>query len=70
MRTRVEGRLANNELGRPTKIMARLFDEAIQILNWRILPALKFSPKELLLSLIVTHTTPIEVSRSMPTARL
>jgi hypothetical protein len=29
------------------------FDEAIQILNWRILPALKFSPKELLLSLVV-----------------
>ena len=44
------------------------FDEAIQILNWRILPALKFSPKELLLSLIVnTTTTPLEASSSMPT---
>ena len=44
------------------------FDEAIQILNWRILPALKFSPKELLLSLVVnTKPTPIEVSSSMPT---
>ena len=44
------------------------FDEAIQILNWRILPALKFSPKELLLSLIVnTKPTPLEVSSSMPT---
>ena len=43
------------------------FDEAIQILNWRILPALKFSPKELLLSLIVnTNPTPLEASSSMP----
>ena len=42
------------------------FDEAIQILNWRILPALKFSPKELLLSLVVNTTpTPPEVSSSM-----
>ena len=44
------------------------FDEAIQVLNWRILPALKFSPKELLLSLIVNTTpTPLEASSSMPT---
>ena len=43
------------------------FDEAIQILNWRILPALKFSPKELLLSLVVNTTpTPLETSSSMP----
>ena len=43
------------------------FDDAIQILNWRILPALKFSPKELLLSLVVNTTpTPIEASSSMP----
>ena len=43
------------------------FNEAIQILNWRILPALKFSPKELLLSLIVnTMPTPLEVSASKP----
>jgi hypothetical protein len=43
------------------------FDEAIQILNWRILPALKFSPKELLLSLIVnTMPTLLEVSSSVP----
>ena len=42
------------------------FDEAIQILNWRILPVLKFSPKELLLSLIVNTTpTPLEASSSM-----
>ena len=42
------------------------FDEAIQILNWQILPALKISPKELLLSLIInTSPTPIEVSSSM-----
>jgi hypothetical protein len=44
------------------------FDEAIQILNWRILPALKFSPKELLLSLIInTNPTPFEMSSSKPT---
>jgi hypothetical protein len=44
------------------------FDEAIQILNWRILLALKFSPKELLLSLIVnTNPTPLKMSSSMPT---
>ena len=43
------------------------FEEAIQILNWRILPALKFSPKELLLSLVVNTTpTPLEASSSMP----
>jgi transposase InsO family protein len=44
------------------------FNEAIQILNWQILPALKFFPKELLLSLIVnTNPTPLEMSFSMPT---
>ena len=44
------------------------FDEAIQILNWRILLALKFSPKELLLSLIInTNPTPLKMSSSMPT---
>ena len=43
------------------------FNEAIQILNWRILPALKFSPKEMLLSLMINTTpTPLEVSASMP----
>jgi RNase H-like domain found in reverse transcriptase/Integrase core domain len=46
------------------------FDEAIQILNWRILPALKFSPKELLLSLVINTTpTPLEASSSMPASR-
>ena len=29
------------------------FDEAIRILNWRLLPALKFSPKELFLGLVI-----------------
>ena len=44
------------------------FDEAIQILNWRILPSLKFSPKELLLSLVInTNPTPLEISSSAPT---
>ena len=43
------------------------FNEAIQTLNWQILPALKFSPKELLLSLIINTTpTPLKVSSSMP----
>jgi hypothetical protein len=41
------------------------FDKAIRILNWRILPALKFCPKEILLGLVVnTSKTPIEVSSS------
>lgn len=37
------------------------FEEAIRVLNNRLLPALKFSPKELLLGLVVnTRATPIE----------
>ena len=41
------------------------FDKAIRILNWRILPALKFCPKEILLGLVVnTVKTPMEVSSS------
>ena len=41
------------------------FDEAIRTLNWRILPALKFRPKEIVLGLIVnTKPTPIEESTS------
>ena len=44
------------------------FQEAINILNWRILPALKFSPKELLLGLVVnTVNTPLEASASVLT---
>jgi transposase InsO family protein len=42
------------------------FEEAIRILNWRILPALKFSPKELLLGLVINTTpTPTEL-RTLP----
>src|ERR1700678_61473 len=42
------------------------FDDAIRILNWRILPALKFCPKEILLGLVVnTKSTPIEASSSL-----
>ena len=38
------------------------------MLNWRILPALKFSPKELLLGLVVnTASTPLETSTSVLT---
>jgi len=41
------------------------FDKAICILNWQILPALKFSPKEILLGLVVnTSKTLLEVSSS------
>ena len=41
------------------------FNKAIHILNWRILPALKFCPKEILLGLVVnTSKTPVEVSSS------
>ena len=44
------------------------FQEAIHILNWRILPALKFSPKELMLGLVVnTANTPLETSASILT---
>ena len=42
------------------------FDKAIRTLNWRILPALKFCPKEILLGLVVnTKPTPIEESASL-----
>jgi hypothetical protein len=42
------------------------FDKAIRILNRRILPSLKFSPKELLLGLVVNMPrTPIETSTSI-----
>ena len=41
------------------------FDKAICILNWHLLPALKFSLKEILLGLVVnTLKTPMEVSSS------
>ena len=44
------------------------FDRAIFILNWRILPALKFAPKELMLGMVVNTTnTPLEVSTSILT---
>jgi hypothetical protein len=44
------------------------WDKAILILNWRILPALKFAPKELLLGMVVnTARTPLEASASMLT---
>lgn len=44
------------------------FQNAINVLNWRILPALKFSPKELMLGLVVnTVNTPLEASASVLT---
>jgi hypothetical protein len=42
------------------------FNEAICIMNWRILPALKFRPKELLLGYPVNNVpAPIELSSSI-----
>jgi transposase InsO family protein len=41
----------------------KYFDEAIRIMNWRLLPSLKFSPKELLLGLVV-NTKPTNVDLS------
>ena len=44
------------------------FDEAIRTLNWWILPALKFRPKEIILGLVInTKPTPIEKSASLIT---
>ena len=40
------------------------FEEAIRILNWRLLPALKFSPKELMLGLIV-NTKPADLDNTI-----
>ena len=40
------------------------FNEAIRIMNWHFLPSLKFSPKELLLGLVV-NTTPTNVDLSI-----
>ena len=44
------------------------FDRAILILNWQILPALKFALKELMLGMVVnTANMPLEVSASILT---
>ena len=40
------------------------FDEAIRIMNWRLLPSLKFAPKELLLGLVV-NTKPTNINQSV-----
>ena len=46
------------------------FDDAIKILNWRLLPSLKFSPKELMLGLVV-NTKPSEPdTATTPTTEL
>ena len=68
----VLARLCAPELGEDETMWDKLsttwldhFDKAIRILNWRLLPALKFSPKEILLGLVVnTSKTPMEVSSS------
>lgn len=39
------------------------FNEAIKILNWHLLPALKFLPKEIILGLVV-NTKPSSTSTS------
>ena len=44
------------------------FDNAIRILNWHLLPALKFSPKELMLGLVI-NTRPTDLDcATAPTA--
>ena len=40
------------------------FDETIRILNWRLLPSLKFSPKELMLGLVI-NTKPTNTNASI-----
>jgi transposase InsO family protein len=40
------------------------FEETIRILNWRLLPALKFTPKELMLGLVV-NTKPADLSNTV-----
>ena len=40
------------------------FDETIRILNWRLLPSLKFSPKELMLGLVI-NTKPTNINTSI-----
>jgi hypothetical protein len=40
------------------------FEETIQILNWRLLPSLKFSPKELMLGLVV-NTKPTDLNQAI-----
>ena len=50
-----------------TKAWPDHFDDAIRQLNERIIPALQFSPKELLLGLIVNTTrTPSLATMTMP----
>ena len=47
------------------------FKETIRVLNWHLLPSLKFSPKELMLGLIVnTKHTNIDTSARLPTTEL
>jgi hypothetical protein len=40
------------------------FEETIRILNWRLLPALKFTPKELMLGLVV-NTKPADLANAV-----
>jgi hypothetical protein len=40
------------------------FDETIRILNWWLLPALKFSPKELMLGIVI-NTKPTDLDHSI-----
>ena len=40
------------------------FEDAIRILNWRLLPSLKFSPKELMLGLVI-NTKPTNIDNSI-----
>ena len=40
------------------------FEEAIRILNWQLLPALNFSPKELMLGLVI-NTKPTDLDTTI-----
>ena len=44
--------------------MTKAFNEAIRIMNWHLLPLLKFSPKELMLGMVV-NTKPTNIDQSM-----
>ena len=46
------------------------FDEAIKILNWRLLPTLKFAPKELMLGMVINTKPTGPNSTTTPTTEL
>ena len=60
--------IAKGETGNIPKHWPDHVEEAIRILNWRLLPSLKFSPKELMLGMVV-NTKPADIiNASLPVA--